>query len=222
MEVESLMLSCPNCSAKLKVTRDMEIFKCTHCERQFLINRGEGAVWLSPLQKSLEQIADGSQSVAAELALERLEGEIRALDEEKQRLLGGRRDWESARELYVQQEASRKMIRIGHALQIAGAGGMLLVAGLAVNDIVREANTCLPMLIIFLIIFMVYYTGRTWVRENEDRLRRMGFVPKEAVLHGDIWADELARVENAREKKVEEYNARRRALSGNQTGRRGR
>jgi len=81
MDAKIISLTCPNCAAKLQIQGEMSIAKCSHCDRQFLINRGGSEIWLSPLMKGLEQVKLGSDNMAIELALTRLREEITYLNQ---------------------------------------------------------------------------------------------------------------------------------------------
>ena len=73
-------LTCPNCGAAIEVTEDLDRFACSYCGKEVLVKRAGGAVSLKPV---LEQVRDGAVRTASELAIQRLDGEIEELLEQR-------------------------------------------------------------------------------------------------------------------------------------------
>lgn len=83
-----ITLACPSCGGKLEITPDMERFACKFCGSEHLVRRSGGAVSLAPVVEGLkrveskfDQVLSGSDRIAAEQTIQRLKGEIHALEE---------------------------------------------------------------------------------------------------------------------------------------------
>ena len=74
-----ITLTCPNCSGKLEITKDIDRFSCAHCGTEHIVKRGGGIVSLTPV---LENVSKGVDSTASELAIVRLDKEITAVNNE--------------------------------------------------------------------------------------------------------------------------------------------
>ena len=73
---EFITLSCPSCGGKLKITNDIDRFACAHCGTEYIVNRGEGIVSLSPVIEEIKRVRKATDLTATELAIARLEREI--------------------------------------------------------------------------------------------------------------------------------------------------
>lgn len=80
-------LSCPSCGGKLEITSEIDRFACAHCGTEHVVRRGGGLVSLKPVVESIEHVRTGVDKTASELAIRRLQEEIAALQQEKQRIL---------------------------------------------------------------------------------------------------------------------------------------
>jgi len=74
-----ISMTCPNCSGKLEITEEIEIFTCIYCDTEYRVNHGSGIISLKPLLNSLKKVQSGTDKTASELALKRLKTEIRDL-----------------------------------------------------------------------------------------------------------------------------------------------
>ncbi len=75
-----ISLTCPTCSAKLKVTNHMNNFACGHCGSEHIIKREGGVISLVPLVESKKGANDGGDITESELAIPRLEKEIKQFE----------------------------------------------------------------------------------------------------------------------------------------------
>ena len=73
-------LSCPSCSGKLKITKDLDKFACSYCGNEHVVKRSEGVVSLAPVVQGLQHIQTGVDKTASELAIVRLKKEIQGLE----------------------------------------------------------------------------------------------------------------------------------------------
>lgn len=76
---EFLTLTCPSCGGKLSVSNSVNQFVCAHCGNEHIVKREGGTVWLDPLVKGIEDIRIGTNKTASELAIKRLQEEIKDL-----------------------------------------------------------------------------------------------------------------------------------------------
>ncbi len=73
-----ITLSCPNCGARLEITKDIDRFACSYCRMEHLIHRGS-VVSLIPAVENLRGVKDGIERTAAEHAIRRLREELSEL-----------------------------------------------------------------------------------------------------------------------------------------------
>lgn len=64
---------------KLEFTEDIERFACGYCGNEHLVRRGGGVVSLQPVLEKLEEVQATTERAASELAIPRLEREIKEL-----------------------------------------------------------------------------------------------------------------------------------------------
>lgn len=74
-----ITLSCPNCGARLEITKDIDRFACSYCRMEHLVHRGGRIVSLSPVIERLEGVEIGVDRAAVELAIQRLREELSEL-----------------------------------------------------------------------------------------------------------------------------------------------
>ena len=74
-----ITLSCPNCGARLEITKDVDRFACAYCGMEHLVHRGGTVVSLTPAVEDLRSVKDGIDKTAAELAIKRLREELTEL-----------------------------------------------------------------------------------------------------------------------------------------------
>ena len=79
-------LNCTNCGATLGVYDDMERFACGSCGTELLVQRRGGTVSLKSVTEAIKKVQVGTDKTAAELALVRLNDELRKVSEEASRL----------------------------------------------------------------------------------------------------------------------------------------
>jgi len=84
-----ITLSCPNCGGKLEITPDIERFACGHCGREHIVKRSGGIVALSPVVDAIKKVEVGVNKTASELALARLDRDIRELQAQRAQVLAG-------------------------------------------------------------------------------------------------------------------------------------
>ena len=75
-----ITLSCPNCGGKLNITNDLERFACGYCGMEQVVIRGGKVISLKPVVEKLTSIQGGVDKTASELAIKRLNDEIRSLE----------------------------------------------------------------------------------------------------------------------------------------------
>lgn len=83
--VDFVTLACPTCGGKLEITEDVERFACGYCGYEHLVQRRGGIVTLRAVSEELAQIRSGTDRTASELAIQRLQKEIRELEQETAR-----------------------------------------------------------------------------------------------------------------------------------------
>jgi len=74
-------LTCPNCGGNLQITNDIDRFSCGHCGKEHMVKRGGGIVSLAPVIQGIKEVQVGVDKTASELAIVRLEKEIKELQE---------------------------------------------------------------------------------------------------------------------------------------------
>lgn len=84
--MEIINLKCPSCAGALEVTSDMDRFACGYCGSEQMVVRQGGTVSLKLVTDAISRVQVGTDKTAAELALKRLEGEIRNAEDACRRL----------------------------------------------------------------------------------------------------------------------------------------
>lgn len=101
---EFVSLTCPSCGSKLQVGNDLERFACGYCGNELVVKRGGGIVSLSPVVEGLQRVeravqhldvgmqrvGAGVDTTASELALQRLEKELVAVESQLASVPSGR------------------------------------------------------------------------------------------------------------------------------------
>ena len=80
---EWITLTCPSCGGKLQVTTSMERFACANCGNEHIVNRQGGAIYLTPVIETLQNLQAGTDKTASELAIARLKTEIEEIEKAK-------------------------------------------------------------------------------------------------------------------------------------------
>ncbi|MFH1918629.1 MAG: GYF domain-containing protein [Planctomycetota bacterium] len=86
VQPEFVTLTCPTCSGKLEVTNDVDRFACGYCGNEHMVMRSGGIVSLAPVVQEIKGVKAGVDRTASELAIMRLDAEIRALERDKGKL----------------------------------------------------------------------------------------------------------------------------------------
>src|SRR5260370_39266773 len=81
-----ISLKCQSCGGKLDVYEDMERFACGYCGTEMIGQRRSGTVALKLVQEAIKKVQVGTDKTAAELALVRLDDELKALNSKASRL----------------------------------------------------------------------------------------------------------------------------------------
>jgi DNA-directed RNA polymerase subunit RPC12/RpoP len=74
-----IKLNCANCGAKLDVYDDMDRFACAYCGTEMVVQRRGGTVALKAVTEAIRKVQIGTDKTAAELALVRLDKEVKQL-----------------------------------------------------------------------------------------------------------------------------------------------
>jgi hypothetical protein len=78
-----ITLKCQSCGGKLDVYEDMERFACAYCGTEMIVQRRGGTVALKLVQEAIKKVQVGTDKTAAELALVRLNDELKTLQRTK-------------------------------------------------------------------------------------------------------------------------------------------
>lgn len=78
-----ISLTCPSCSGQLRITADIERFACVYCGTEHIVKRGGGMVSLAPVVQGLAKVQAGVDRTAAELAIQRLTGDVAELKRQR-------------------------------------------------------------------------------------------------------------------------------------------
>ena len=79
-----IALTCPSCGADLKIDSKSQTFTCGHCGKQFLVKQSGGALSIIPIVEGIRNVQTGVDKTASELAIKRLQKEIRELEDDLQ------------------------------------------------------------------------------------------------------------------------------------------
>jgi ribosomal protein S27E len=79
MPEEFIKLKCQNCGGNLDVYGDMERFACAYCGTEMIVQRRGGTVALKLVQEAIKKVQVGTDKTMAELALVRLNDELKPL-----------------------------------------------------------------------------------------------------------------------------------------------
>ena len=84
-QISIASLNCLKCGATLEIGPNINQFNCGYCGAAQVVQRGGGIIALS-LMDAIQQVRVGTDKTAAELAIARIQGEIKQLQEEQQAL----------------------------------------------------------------------------------------------------------------------------------------
>ena len=72
-------MTCPSCGGELQITEDITFFTCLHCKTRHAVKRGVGTISIDPITEGIKNIQVGVDKTASELAIKRLNEEIKKL-----------------------------------------------------------------------------------------------------------------------------------------------
>jgi hypothetical protein len=137
-------LTCPSCGGKLQLTSDIDRFACSYCGNELIVRRSGGIVSLAPVVEGLKGVKTGVDKTASELAINRLEGELSYL---------------------VQQRANASAIPLH--VWIFGLGALLSFAAFWVNLSSGDASGI--ALLFFFIVGFVLLIVTKWQNDKHKR-----------------------------------------------------
>jgi hypothetical protein len=76
-----ITLSCPNCGGKLEIAEGLDRFACAHRGVEHIVERRGGTISLDPVMGRLDEIKEGSDKTASELAIQRIKQEIEGIED---------------------------------------------------------------------------------------------------------------------------------------------
>lgn len=77
MSTTCIPLNCQSCGGKLEIYSDMDRFACGYCGTEMMVQRRGGTVALKAVTEAIAKVQVGTDRTAAELALVRLETEMK-------------------------------------------------------------------------------------------------------------------------------------------------
>lgn len=80
--VDIISVACPSCGARVKRTDDFERVQCEYCGNELFVDWSNGNISLVKFERSLRDMKSGVDKTASELAIVRLEKEIKQLSKE--------------------------------------------------------------------------------------------------------------------------------------------
>lgn len=80
---ETINLNCPNCGGELEIETVTEIYICNYCGTKHLVQKKDGGVFLQPVIQELSKVQSGIDRASSELAILRLNSEIKDLEEKR-------------------------------------------------------------------------------------------------------------------------------------------
>lgn len=81
-----IALRCVSCGGKLEISPDMERFACGYCGTEQMVERRGGTVTLKGVEEAISRVQAGTDRTAAELALNRLSGELQSVSTQRSKL----------------------------------------------------------------------------------------------------------------------------------------
>lgn len=106
-QLATVTLRCKNCGSSLSVGPTVDQFACAYCGTEQIVTRSGGTVSLAVVAEAVEKLQRGTDKVAAELAIRRLEAELATLVSQRNAMMAAPRS-----------EAE---------LQALGCGGLILI-----------------------------------------------------------------------------------------------
>ncbi len=78
--LQSISLKCSSCGANLEITNEMSTFACGYCGASQIVERSGGTISLKLLTTAISNVQIGTDKTAAELAINRLKGELQDVE----------------------------------------------------------------------------------------------------------------------------------------------
>jgi hypothetical protein len=153
---EFITLSCPSCGNKLQITKDIDKFARAACGNEHIVNRSGGIITLKPVLESINQVREGVDKTASELAIVRLTSEIGSLESRVNKLVEEKKS-------LIKPKADDLI-----ALSIIG----LIVGVFVFLAAINGSNSALIFISIIFIIGMIVlyiYRHNKVIRENTRR-----------------------------------------------------
>ena len=101
-------LACPSCGGTLNVPDNVDRFACSYCGTEFVAQRDEGVLTISPIVDALKEVQAGVDKTASELAIKRFREDLRELTSTRQRVLS---DYERCARAIADREAETRKTR---------------------------------------------------------------------------------------------------------------
>lgn len=133
--MQLISLKCVNCGGGLNLRPDLEEFACGYCGAELAVERSGGVVSLRLLEETIKRVQVGTDKTAAELAINRLEREMAAVNAEAgmvQREIDKEKDAVTTRYLTFAVMAAITPCCFGFSYFAANPGTFLIVAGVGV------------------------------------------------------------------------------------------
>jgi len=150
--IEVTALACTKCGSQLEIPLGIDRFACSHCGVQHSVNRGGGIISIEPIIDGLDNIREGTDRTASELAIKRLN-----------------KDKEELRRMIQFLESEwRRTARDIAAGAVAVTLGFLSVIGAIATD--RSVVNMAPLLMLFALIAFgagIYLLVTGWRDRNE-------------------------------------------------------
>ena len=81
--MKTVILKCPSCGSGLEITPDLDQFACSYCGTEQIVQRNGGVIVLKLLTEAIGNVQRGTDATAAELAIQRLEGDLAKTEQER-------------------------------------------------------------------------------------------------------------------------------------------
>lgn len=80
--VKAVALSCSSCGGRLQIKPGMDELACGYCGATLMVERDGGSISLRILHTAISRVQVGTDKTAAELAINRLKGELATVESE--------------------------------------------------------------------------------------------------------------------------------------------
>jgi len=172
-----ISLTCPSCGGKLQLTNDVERFACANCGNEHVVKRSGGVVTIAPVIDELKKVQVGVDKTASELAIKRLQEEIRILKEEQSRVANMGNETN-----LINQELEKKIsdLRINEKarrsekepalLFLIGSCGFLAIS--VIGALLFSDSVPIGMIIIPLLMILLFGSRYNIASRNNDMVER--------------------------------------------------